>query len=294
MDMKYLLLTIILLSSSAMMAQQDSTKVDSDTTRIQLGKTTILILSDDCENTIHDVNVCDEPETKRQQTQRLTHWNGFDLGLNGLNIYRENLPPNSVNPYEFLEIDLRKSRSVSINFAEEKLRLIKDYFGVFTGLGIEINSYIFKNDYTLTTSADLNGLRRRTFGVMDSTIRLKKNKLRTIWLNVPIMFEINTSKFTKKNAHIAFGAIGGWRMGTKYKQKFSKDGNNEKVKSNDNFNMEDFKLDGAVRLGYRNVTIFAAYSVTSLFEKGRIRPSQASSTFVNVNPFSLGIQLVGF
>ncbi|MFT4661865.1 MAG: hypothetical protein ACI9AT_000048 [Ulvibacter sp.] len=286
------LTALILAFPIGIFAQTDSTIIDineteavmenetPDTTTISLGKTVILIIDD------QEADPKSEVESKRERTQRLTHWTGFDIGVNGLGIGEDFVIDSEV--YDYLEVDMRRSRSVSINFSEEKLRLISDYFGIFTGLGIEFNSYKFNNDYTLTSTNE------RTFGVIDSTISLKKNKLRTAWLTAPLMFEINTNLDTEKNAHLAFGVVGGWRLGTKYKQKYKKDGNNDKVKSSNNFNMLDYKLDASVRLGYRNFTLFANAGLTSLFEEGKIKPSNDSGTSADVFPFSVGIQLIGF
>jgi len=270
--MKNLLLTIILLSPFTLLAQMDSTEVKSDTTRIQLGTTTILITDGDA-----DCYTDDEQETIRDRTQRLTHWIGLDLGVNGFSFGQEfDVDPGD---FEFLEVDLARSRSIGLNIAQEKLRIFGDHVGIFTGFGVEYNNYTLKNDYTLQSNPDT------TFAIMDTTINLSKNKLRTAWVNVPLMLEFNTSVDTDKNFHLAAGLIGGWRLGTKYKQKFKKDGNRERLRVNRSFNMRNYKVDAAVRLGYRNFTLFATYAANALFEKDKT---------AEIYPFSMGLQLVGF
>ncbi len=270
-------------------AQQDTLKVEEDneikiietqdTTKIKIGKMVFIITE---EGDSSEVNVSKKDsitniESKREQTKRLTHWNGIDIGMNTFSFGSSfDIDAGKDN---FLEVDLAKSRSISFNMFEEKLRIFGDYFGVFTGLGFEINSYALRNDYTLQMNDGM------VTAFKDSTITLRKNKLRTTWVNVPLMFEFNTSTVTDKNVHLSAGVIGGWRLGTKYKQKYKMDGEKFKVKSNKSLHMMDYKMDASVRLGFRSFTLFANYGLTPLFEEGKA---------AEIHPITLGIQIIGF
>jgi hypothetical protein len=103
----------------------------------------------------------------------------------------------------------------------------------------------------------------------DSLNTFDKNKLRTTYIKVPVMLEFNTSEDPKRSFHIAAGVIGGVRIGSITKQEYKVDDAKHKNRVKDDFNFSPITLDAAFRIGYGNLTLFANYGLTPLFEKDK-------------------------
>ena len=59
----------------------------------------------------------------------------------------------------------------------------------------------------------------------------------------------------------------------------------KKTKRTDEYNIEPFRYDATIRLGYRNYTLFGSYAISELFRDTR-GPS--------LHPYTIGLQLVGW
>ena len=271
-------LNVILPSSVS--AQLDSTDggmaTASDTTRFDFPGRSITVISVPKENIDDPVEGDDPTENDGSSTDALTFWSGVDVGLSGyLTKDNEMNLPTSMDQWE---LDYSKSITVSLNFAEKKFRLIQNYVGLNTGLGLEFNNYAFKNDVSLFVSQDT------VLSAFDTTRSYDKNKLKTTYLTMPLMLEFNTSKFADKSVHIAVGVVGGWRIGTKWKHAYETDEERVKNKVKSHYHLNPFKYSAALRVGYGRYTVFANYGLSSLFEENK---------GPELYPFNVGITLTG-
>ena len=244
-----------------------------DTTKIKMKNSTVIIINE--ENPEVDDWKDDEWEDRNRKYE-LTNWSGVDFGFNG---FLDSDGESLGDSLGYLEVNPFGSRSFSINFWEAKIRLVKDYVGITTGAGIQWNNYRLKNDYTLANVSD------SLVAFQDSTISLNKNKFRTTWVNVPLLLEFNTSLKKEKSFSIAAGFVGGFNLESMYKQKYKQDGEKFKTSVKNDFNVEPFRLEGMVRLGYGNFNMFATLQLTELFEK---------NTGPEIYPFSVGVSLFAF
>lgn len=245
-----------------------------DTTKIKMKNSTVLIINE--ENPEVDDWKDDEWEDRNRKYD-LTHWSGVDIGVNGfLNVDGE---PDLGDDLDYLEVNYAGSRSFSINFWEEKIRLVKDYVGITTGAGLQWNNYRLKNDYTLANVND------SLVAFRDSSLSLNKNKFRTTWINVPLLLEFNTSLEQKRSFHISAGLVGGFNLESMYKQKYKQDGERFKNSTKNSFNVEPFRVEGMVRLGYGAFNMFASVQLNELFESG---------TGPEIYPFTVGLTLAAF
>jgi hypothetical protein len=250
-----------LFTGGALIAQEETeTKQGADTTTFNIGATKIIIVGND--TTI--VNSEDEDDKgSHGMGDDLTYWTGFELGVN--------VPVNGKFQSSFdskhLEIDPAQSFTYSFNIFEKRIRIINDYFGLVTGLGFTNSRYGFKdNRVRLESNAD------STFGVLDTTLfnGFSKNQLRVNTFNIPLMFQVNTSKNEDKNFHLSFGAIGGVRIGSNVKYKYDLvDGGQAKDKVRAKYNLNPFQLLATVRLGFNDFGLFANYDVLTLYETGK-------------------------
>ncbi|MGF1564801.1 MAG: outer membrane beta-barrel protein [Flavobacteriales bacterium] len=251
----------------------------ADTTRIMLGGTQVILINSNDKSTTVDLDDDDEAMTPRELSQELTFWAGIDLGVNTLfNANGVNAAPDDA---PWLDTEEIRSLSWSFNFYEEKIRLVKNYVGILTGAALTYNSYGIKSNSRIQHNAD------STFAseVPDSLYRFSKNKLRATYLRVPLMLEFNTSEDPDRTFHIAVGAIGGLRIGSITKQFYEIDGQEYRDRVKSDFNLSSFTLDAAVRVGYRNFTLWANYGLTPLFEDGK---------GPEVYPLSVGLSLAMF
>jgi len=251
-----LFIVIAMLSGGMLMAQGEP-----DTTRFTIGGKQIIIIGND--TTMIDVEDDDPDGYAGRYGGDLTYWSAFEVGVN--------LPMNGDFQNSFnsphLKTDPSQSFVYSFNFAEQRIRIIKDYFGIVTGLGFTNSRYGFDDKrMRLQSNAD------STYGQLDTTLfnGFSKNQLRINTFNIPILFQINTSKNEDNNFHISFGAIGGVRIGSNVKYKYDlATGGDTKNKEKGNFNLNPFQVLGTVRMGYKDFGLFANYDILSLYKTGK-------------------------
>jgi len=234
-------------------------------------------------------------ELRRKRRSAFTHWGGMDLGLNSFiatdGRFGDGPETNG------LALNNWRSRFLAFNVAEWKVEFGSHHAGLLTGLGVEFRNYHFADNTVLTDVADT------TWGVPVTDPDFTKNKLRQIGLRVPLMLEFNTKRApmpttieeavaqrkngfsNKNNFHLAFGVVGSWYFDTMYKQKYNDEGNEKKLRSKDDFNLLPYNLAATVRIGFGDLTLFAEYSLTTLFKDG------GSPELV---PVAIGVQLLDF
>lgn len=242
------------LKGSVKSYEVDSTYVD--TTKIELKNAYITIVSKG--NDDWDDDDWEFDGTLGGRKYRLTWWNGIDLGLNG--IVGPNRDMKFPEGQEGLRPDLIRSRYISFNFAQVKLRLFDDYVGLTTGLSIQIynwkyggsNEFLYQNDSLLI--------------VPNTTKNITKNKLRAEYLAVPLLLEFNTSLDPSKAFHISVGVVGKVRMGNMYKQKYEIDGNRNKQTIKGDYGFNRWAVDATARIGWRRLTVYGQMGMLPLFE----------------------------
>jgi hypothetical protein len=266
---KYLLILLLFIGPLLAMAQEEEQKEkSSDTTRVKVGKLNVTITEDDTKVSNEDeADEDDDEDHDSDLKDELTHWGGIDLGVNVL------LTPDNDTDYpegsEWLEQDYARSLSWSFNIFETKIRIVKDYVSIVTGLGLTYNSYTFGDTVNIVTNEIVGLPGDSTFADVGDYHNFDKNKFRASYLKIPLMLEFNTSLDPERTFHVAGGVIGGWNMGTIKKQKYENEGAKVKNREKGDFNLTPFTLDAAVRVGYRNYTLFANYGLTPFFEDGK-------------------------
>ncbi|WP_070138045.1 outer membrane beta-barrel protein [Crocinitomix algicola] len=248
---------ILLLTFAAFFSANLFAQVETDTTRFKIGNLEFIVIGSDT------LQVDDEDngkESKKASHGDLTYWSGFEVGIN----YPVNGNFNNDFQSEHLNLDPAQSFVYNINFAEQRIPIIKEYFGLVTGLGITNSRYGLSN-----SKAEYFANGDTTLAIIDTnmTSGFTKNQLRMTTLRVPLMFQINTSKNDSKNFHIAFGAIGGVRLGSNVKYKYDTPDGMFKTKIKGRYNLNAFELMGTVRVGYNDFGLFANYNLLSLYEE---------------------------
>ncbi len=261
---------IVLFISLSFLGLAQVEENETDTTKIVLGGGNELILikkTDSTQDTdsVKPKNVDDD----------FTYWSGVELGFTGISM------TNQVkSDYEWFEIDNAKSVAVNLNVLEKKIPLIKHYLGINTGLGFTWQDYVFNDTLSII---NMNG--DSLIAMNADPIKFSKNKLKTGYLTIPLILEVNTSKTKSKNFHIAAGFIAGWNYRQLLKQQYELNGDKVKNKTKGDFNVNPWSLALTTRFGYGDFNIFANANVTSLFEE-----DQGPEAY----PFTVGVTLAAF
>ncbi|MCF8303223.1 MAG: DUF2807 domain-containing protein [Bacteroidales bacterium] len=268
-----------------------STKTYGDSTKVKVGNIEVKVYGDEERTevqvgssrlTVDEEGNVDFDRKKKKRHEFDGHWAGFELGVNGyLNPDNElDLPAE----YEYLDLRMEKSINVGINFFEQNFNLIRNHFGMITGLGLEYNNYRFDSDVKLLDS-DAGIIRDFDFAT-DEEISHNKSKLVATYLNLPILLEYQTNRHSDASSfHLTAGMISGVRIGTHTKLVYNRNGDRNKDKDRSDFHLNPFKFAATARLGWGKLNLYANYSLTPLFkdDKGP-----------ELYPFALGISLIGW
>lgn len=213
----------------------------------------------------------DEPEDREKQRSRFRgHWAGVDFGFNNyLTSDNSFTLPASI---DYMTLHSGKSMNFNLNFAQLSLGFTR-HFGIVTGLGFNWNNYRFDGN---------NNIRKGTNDVIemfDPGVSLKKSKLATFYLNLPLLLEVQIPA-DHNQINIAAGPIGGVKLSSHSKMVFE-DG--DKIKSDDDFSLLMLRYGGTARVGFGNLQIYGTYYLTPLFKSGK------SPAGVELYPFEIGI-----
>lgn len=257
--------------------------ITSDTTRIKFGNKKIIILDNDERSEIEigdDIEVdgkIKENEKPKKPTMP-SIWSGFELGINGYLNSDNTFNMDSVNSNWTLNYG--KSVAVNFNLWEARGRILKENIIVTTGFGAEINNYRFENNTRLLSDTV------PVIAVVEANKDYDKSKLLTGYLNVPLYLTFATNKFKNgKRLSISPGVTGGWKFVSYNKRVVNENGDRNKTRNKDDFNLNPFRVNASVRIGYGDFILFANYSLTPLFQKNE-GPL--------LTPVTIGVRVVGF
>lgn len=199
--------------------------------------------------------------------RKLRRYLGFELGLN-----------NYISKDENFDLNQGRSWVFKYNFLEKGYNLGSPKVRFITGLGIQTNLYRFKNN-VFPTPGDFTDVLELTA----ESSRIRKNNIRVSYLTLPLMVDFNTNP-TENKFHIAAGGEIGLRIGTRYRLRYEENSDTdiENIVRN-NFNVNLLNPSLMLRIGYKDYTLFANYSLLPLFEKGK---------GIELTPFQFGIRLV--
>jgi hypothetical protein len=259
--------------------------VNGDTTRIKFGNKKIIILEEDGKSKVEigdDVIVDGEIQNKEEEKPKKDHpqsiWSGFEMAINGYMNPNNSFNMDSVN--SAYSLNYNKSIAVNFNFWEVHGKILKNNIYVTTGLGAEINNYRFDKNVKMLSDTT------PTVAVVEAGKDYDKSKLVTGYLNAPLYLTFATNKFSNgKRLSISPGVTAGWKFTSYNKRVVNENGDREKSHNHDDFNLNPFRVNASVRVGYGSFILFANYALTPLFQKNE---------GPDLTAFSAGIRVVGF
>lgn len=228
---------------------------------------------------------CDEDEKQDSPAKKRSHfkghWGGIEIGLN--NYVTDNYDLTIPTEINYMSLHSAKSRNVNLNFGQLSIGLSR-HVGFVTGLGIGWNNYIFAGDNNIIKNADGNIIElERDIYYPDQT--LNKSKFSTFYLKIPLLFEVQIPT-DHQRLNISAGPVGALKLGSYSVMRFD---NDDKIKSDDDFNLNLFRYGATARIGYENFNIYATYYFTPLFKANKGPGIAEGIGNVDLFPFEIGI-----
>jgi hypothetical protein len=247
--MKRLILTTILatlaimpLSSQAQLTFR-SVNENSNQMSVRVGGYELLL-----EQGVRSFNKHNRTKSRRPYGGRIGTWeigfNGFGTSGNSYSLYPE-------QEKGFMDLNMAKSLNITLNlFTFSTSFTPRNVLGLTMGIGLASNNYVFD---TPARYAKIDKIIRP----IEPETDLKKAKLSTFAVHIPLALEINPSR----NFFISFGGYADFIFKSRLKSKFPK----EKL-----WNPYTNSLQAGVtaRVGFRNIYLFANYGLLDMFKDG--------------------------
>ncbi|RAJ03840.1 outer membrane protein with beta-barrel domain [Chitinophaga skermanii] len=196
----------------------------------------------------------------------------YDYTGVGLNTFAPRAGSEPLTPSEF-KLITGKSINVNVWLMMQRLNLRKHKLNLIYALGLEMNNYRYARNISYKPGYPTQ--------IVRDTIDFSKNKLYTGYLSVPLMLNYNSNPARPSRAFEAsFGVMGGYLVKARTKQVSEEYG---KVKQNDEFNLNKWRLALTSEIGYGPVKLYGNFSLTPLHDYG-----------LEQYPFSIGFRFNGF
>lgn len=205
----------------------------------------------------------------------------IDIGINNLSNAPDNINTNSF-----------QSKTVNITYFYD-LPIGNSKFTFTPGIGLGLEKFSFKNNYSLESSFDANDeLQVAPILLSDNltnVLEYGRSKLGANYLDIPLEFRF----YTRKNQYArGFRAAIGGKVGvlystfTKYKYQDS-NGDNHMVKNRANYGLNRFRYGVQARVGFGGFSLFGYYELSDKFDT----PPPGGE---NTSNMTFGIALTGF
>jgi len=216
---------------------------------------------------------------KIKKTRFDGHWGGLHLGVNGFLTADNKIGVPA--EYDFMEPKYQRSFQFNMNLWEQNINLIRNKFGLITGVGFQWNNYFFDNNvFFRGDSSNVYGIRENIDGRS-----YEKSKLVVSYLTVPLLMEFQTNKYSRFDSfHITAGMVMGVQLRAHTKNVYNDNGKN-KVKGWEDYNLSPFRWDAHAGIGWGKINLFASYALNSMFQEDK-GPEAI--------PFTVGITLLGW
>jgi len=261
-------ISIIPSSEKVILADTVVTSADGDTAIVRIGKKDVKVIDHDGGTEI----LWGKGKHRKDNPDRFNgHWEGIEFGFNGFDKPNYSMYPGDK---DFMSLNQGKSMELDLNFYELNISLAKSYVGLISGMGLSFNNYRFENPYTLEKGQNM------TLPVQLNPDNLSKTKLAVTYLNVPLLLEFQIPvNQNEGRLFVNAGLIGGVKIGSHTKVKYG----DTKEKDRSGFNLNSFKYSATARIGYKDISLFANYSLTPLFQSGK---------GPELTPFTIGISFL--
>ncbi len=241
-----------------------------DTTNIRFKRKTVKIVEDDDGTQIfvnkHDRN--DDWDWIWDEDKGFTgSWAGFSMGMS--NLVDANFSLSRKIGEEYMDLNTGKSWNMNLNFAQYSVNFANEQFGLVTGLGLEWNYYRFDNKNSIQENPITGIVEIRDLAVEKPEWEILESKMSTTFATLPILLEVHSSSSQNKGIVFSGGVIGGVKLGSNTKIVYKENGNKNKARTRDDYNISPFRYGVHARLGVGDWMIYGTYYFTSMFESNK-------------------------
>ncbi len=204
----------------------------------------------------YEVQLSGKKQHRTSTTWRQWPYHGrigvFEVGFNDFRIWDNSYAAYQPGERGFMSLDVARSVNLTFNLSTFSSSLLPG-----NGLGISMALGVAYNQYTLDTPVAFT----KTEGMLHpivTDLELKRSKLRTLALHVPMVLEINPSR----NFFISAGGYADVILWSDAKWKYPK----HKMRGP---YVDFLHLGLTARIGFDDFYIFGNYAVSELFKQGR-------------------------
>ncbi|MBD81600.1 MAG: hypothetical protein CL840_21960 [Crocinitomicaceae bacterium] len=205
------------------------------------------------------------------------HWQGFDIGINGL-MYEDgtDVPPGG---YEYLQLDYGRSFYFGLNLFEVDFQINGELIKVVTGLGFDFNNFQLRSNSYMYSRND------SMIEVRDSVWNFCNNNMKNAHITVPLLLAFNTSPKNSTSYHIAFGVIGSYRLSGKQKVVYINGNLKNEILRKSPMHQNPWQVHATLRLGYGNFHIFGNLGLIDYWESGAAPSAKVWTMGIKVLPW---------
>jgi hypothetical protein len=249
---------------------------NGDSIWVVLGSRGISIVEGENGTEVKVIDMDDYPrKSNRNKKKRFRpHYAGFEIGLNNY-VTSDNtmvLPPE----YAYMDLNTGKSWNWNINVIDYGFGLGTDKVGIVTGLGFEFINYNFERQNSIRKDPDT---REIVEYVPTYAGNITKSKFNMTYMTAPLLLEFQIPA-PHKRIYISAGVVGGLKLWSNTKMKYTVSGEKSKEKAKGDYNLSPLRWGLTARVGYRALGFYATYYMTPLFKPG---------TGPELYPFNIGL-----
>lgn len=236
---------------------------NGDTVRVLLGSRGISIVEGEDGTVVKVMEMDDVSSYKKKDHKKRfrAHWAGFEVGLNNYvtSDLSLTLPPED----RYMDLNTGKSWNWNINIFDYGFGLGTDKVGIVSGLGFEFINYNLDGQNSIRKNPD-TGVTQEY--VPDYAGNITKSKINMTYLTAPLLLEFQIPA-PRSRIYISTGVIGGLKLWSNTKMKYTVSGEKSKEKAKGDYNLSPLRWGLTARVGYRALGFYANYYMTSLFKK---------------------------
>ncbi len=261
-------LIIVLLVANKLVAQPVAPKPkDENKVRIQIGGGNGIELSTGEKDIIGDAQ-------KKRKGKSTTSSLVFDFGF-----VNHIVEANYVNPKGANYMDLRTNKSINFNITQlYGFSLIKKNLYLVTGAGMNFNNYRYTNNLNYAPAIIGDSVFTNYNTQLLATTSLKKSKVATNYITVPLMLQAKIGQGKKKFV-LGGGVSGGYLVRGWQKAVYS----SNKDKQNISYAFNPFALNAIGEIGIDNrIRFYGSYGLTNIHKAP-----------LKYNPITFGLRING-
>jgi len=249
---------------------------NGDTVKVVLGSRGIKIVEgeDGIEVKVMEMDDPSEKTYRKKRKRFKPHFAGLEVGLNNYLTpeYSMTLPPEE----RFMDLNTGKSWNWNVNIIDYGFGLGTDKVGIVSGLGFEFINYNFDGQNSIRKDPISSEIIEY---VPDYAGNITKSKMNIAYLTAPLLLEFQIP-VPRKRIYFSAGVIGGIKLWSNTKIKYTISGEKAKEKAKGDYNLSPLRWGVTARVGYRALGFYATYYMTPLF-KTDLGPE--------LNPFNIGM-----